>query len=65
MEQIHFGWGPKWHRNLTQVIEQSWGIFLILQHLNLLVIQEHTGCSSRGALDSYHLASYEELPRTH
>lgn len=30
---------------------------------NLLVIQEHTGCSSGGALDSYHLASYGDLPR--
>lgn len=30
---------------------------------NLLVIQEHTGCSSEGALDSYHLASYGDLPR--
>lgn len=30
---------------------------------NLVIYQEHTGCSSRGALDGYHLASYGDLPR--
>lgn len=51
MGQTHFGWGPKWHRNMTHTMMEL-GYLSDPPAPNLLVIQEHTGCSSGGVLDS-------------
>lgn len=48
MGQTHFGWGPKWQRNLTQVIEWTWGVFLILQPLTCLSFKSTLAAAAEG-----------------
>lgn len=39
---------PKWHRNLTQVIQRSLGIFLIFQSLTLSFIKSTQAAAAEG-----------------
>lgn len=57
-------WGPKWHRNGTQVMPESWGVFLTLQPLICLsFLKSALAAAVEGLGSGYFLASFRGLPR--